>query len=53
MSETSVINNEIIKAARQKRIKNTVTYVLLALWALIVLFPFYWMILTSVKSYSS
>ena len=53
MSETSVINNEIIKAARQKRIKNTVTYILLALWALIVLFPFYWMILTSVKSYSS
>ena len=53
MSETSVINNEIIKAARHKRIKNTVTYVLLALWALIVLFPFYWMILTSVKSYSS
>jgi multiple sugar transport system permease protein len=53
MSETSVINNEIIKAARQKRIKNTITYVLLALWALIVLFPFYWMILTSVKSYSS
>ncbi|MCD7883137.1 MAG: carbohydrate ABC transporter permease [Lachnospiraceae bacterium] len=25
--------------------------VLLALWALIVLFPFYWMVLTSVKSY--
>ena len=53
MSESSVINNEIIKAARQKRIKNTVTYVLLAIWALIVLFPFYWMILSSVKSYSS
>jgi multiple sugar transport system permease protein len=29
------------------------TYVLLTVWALIVLFPFYWMILTSVKSYSS
>ncbi len=27
----------------------TVVYVLLAVWALIVLFPFYWMILTSVK----
>lgn len=53
MSEPSVINNEISKAARQKRIKNTITYTLLALWALIVLFPFYWMILTSVKSYSS
>ena len=30
-----------------------VVYALLGLWALIVLFPFYWMILTSVKSYSS
>ncbi|WP_026491109.1 carbohydrate ABC transporter permease [Butyrivibrio sp. XPD2002] len=28
-------------------------YLLLTLWALIVLFPFYWMILTSFKSYSS
>ena len=28
-------------------------YAGLAVWALIVLFPFYWMILTSVKSYSS
>lgn len=28
-------------------------YVLLALWALVVLFPFYWMLLTSVKSYST
>lgn len=30
-----------------------VIYVLLAIWALIVLFPFYWMILSSFKSYSS
>jgi len=29
------------------------TYLLLILWAIIVLFPFYWMILTSFKSYSS
>ena len=28
----------------------TVLYVLLAIWALIVLFPFYWMILTSFKT---
>lgn len=27
-------------------------YVLLILWAILVLFPFYWMLLTSVKSYS-
>ncbi|MBO4680095.1 MAG: carbohydrate ABC transporter permease [Lachnospiraceae bacterium] len=31
----------------------TVTYILLTLWGLLVLFPFYWMVLTSVKSYSS
>ena len=30
-----------------------VVYALLGLWALIVLFPFYWMVLTSVKSYSA
>ena len=30
-----------------------ITYVLLAVWAIIVLFPFYWMILTSVKSYGA
>ncbi len=36
----------------RRRIVKAVTYVLLSVWALIVLFPFYWMILTSVKSYS-
>ena len=29
------------------------TYTLLAIWAVVVLFPFYWMLLTSVKSYSA
>lgn len=40
-------------AVRRKKIVKAVTYVLLAVWAVAVLFPFYWMILTSVKSYSS
>ena len=31
----------------------TVIYTLLAVWAVIVLFPFYWMVLTSVKSYGT
>jgi len=31
----------------------TVIYSLLGIWALIVLFPFYWMILSSFKSYSA
>ena len=40
-------------AARRDRIRRIITYVFLTLWALIVLFPFYWMLLTSVKSYSA
>ena len=31
----------------------TLIYVFLAVWALIVLFPFYWMVLTSLKSFAS
>ena len=42
------------KSAKAKGIvRNIVIYTLLILWAVMVLFPFYWMILTSVKSYSS
>ncbi|MCD8119779.1 MAG: carbohydrate ABC transporter permease [Lachnospiraceae bacterium] len=41
------------RAARRKRVTHGIIYVLLTLWALIVLFPFYWMVLTSVKSYSA
>ena len=37
----------------RKRIGKTAVYFLLTVWALMVLFPFYWMMLTSVKSYSS
>ena len=40
-------------AARRKRALNTLVYVLLTMWALMVLFPFYWMVLTSVKSYGA
>jgi len=34
----------------KKRISKTITYTLLSIWAIFVLFPFYWMILTSVKN---
>lgn len=34
-------------------VRNVVIYLFLALWALCVLFPFYWMILTSVKSFGA
>ena len=38
---------------RGKKILHGFIYAGLSLWALIVLFPFYWMLLTSVKSYGS
>ena len=41
------------KARRNYLIRNIITYTLLGIWALVVLFPFYWMLLTSVKSYGS
>lgn len=41
------------KAKNRKQMMNAVTYTLLALWAIVVLFPFYYMILTSVKSYGA
>lgn len=41
------------KATARKRISNVVLYTLLSFWAVVVLFPFYWMLLSSVKSYSS
>ena len=40
-------------ALLRKRIGKGITYALLTLWAILVLFPFYWMLLTSVKSYSA
>ena len=45
---------QIEKKARQRqRVRRTITYVFLTFWAVMVLFPFYWMVLTSIKSYSA
>lgn len=41
------------RALARSKVTKTITYFLLTVWALIVLFPFYWMILTSIKSYGS
>ena len=42
---------QIEKSTRTRRIvSKTLTYLFLSFWSLMVLFPFYWMILTSVKS---
>jgi multiple sugar transport system permease protein len=37
----------------RKNIGKGITYFLLSLWAILVLFPFYWMVMTSFKSYSA
>lgn len=42
-----------IKAKTSNTISKIIVYAFLTVWALIVIFPFYWMILSSVKSYSS
>lgn len=41
------------KLRRGEAARKTLTYVLLTVWAIVVLFPFYWMVLTSVKSYGA
>ncbi len=47
-------NKKIEKQSRAKEIaRNIGMHILLTLWAVLVLFPFYWMILSSVKSYST
>ena len=44
-------------SGRENRLKQNIgkgiTYFLLGVWALLVLFPFYWMVMTSFKSYSA
>lgn len=52
--EKQVDFEKIEKSAKiRKVVSNSILYALLTLWAVIVLFPFYWMLLTSVKSYSA
>ena len=40
-------------AQTRQQLGKGLTYTLLTVWAVAVLFPFYWMLLTSVKSYSA
>ncbi len=45
---------QLDRAAKRRHLAaRIVTYTLLSVWALAVLFPFYWMLLTSVKTYSA
>ena len=38
---------------KSSRVSHALIYLLLTVWALIVLFPFYWMVLTSFKSFTA
>jgi multiple sugar transport system permease protein len=52
--ENRVDYKKIEKKAKARRTAgSTITYILLVFWAIVVLFPFYWMVLTSIKSYSA
>ena len=59
MREGGKMNNSVYYIRIEKKAKNknniakTITYFFLILWAILVLFPFYWMVLTSLKSYSA
>lgn len=55
MCEVSDMDYEKIeaRAKRNDNLRKTFVYILLAVWAIVVLFPFYWMLLSSVKSYSA
>ena len=49
----SSLKNQEIKSLTVKKVMKCLTYVMLAFWGLVVLFPFYYMIITSLKSYAS
>jgi multiple sugar transport system permease protein len=53
MSEIEQIRQLERKSKMRNAVWTTAVFVLLILWAIIVLFPFYWMLLTSLKSYGS
>lgn len=46
-------NTDYKKAKFKDSLLKTIIYIFLGVWAIIVLFPFYWMILTSLKSYGT
>lgn len=52
--ENEMDYGKIEKRARiRKNVANIITYALLVFWGILVLFPFYWMLLTSLKSYGA
>ena len=51
MSENMNLPKDHKSIEKKRKTVKILTYVFLSIWGIIVLFPFYWMILTSVKGY--
>ena len=47
------MDRNTLQHKRNQKILKAITYGLLGVWSFVVLFPFYWMVLTSVKTYAS
>ena len=52
-SNTAQFSKAEKSAKTRKLVVRILTYVMLSVWGIVVLFPFYWMILTSLKGYGS
>ena len=53
MEQNNTYASTLRSARLRRRTGKVITYFFLTVWAIFVLFPFYWMILSSVKSYSA
>ena len=51
MSEALIEKSK--RSEKTRAVVKGLTYAMLTIWAIIVIFPFFWMILTSIKSYGS
>ena len=53
----TVSHEDMMKRAKRQKvlgiIKNTLIYIMLSAWAIAVLFPFYYMVITAFKSYGA
>ena len=53
MKNQSEISRIESASRRSETVRKVIIYFFLIVWAIMVLFPFYWMILTSIKSYGA
>ena len=51
MSNSQALSKNLKSETARKKVGRVILYLSLAIWAIIVLFPFYWMLLSSFKSY--